>query len=107
MTGFRGHSQSAGSPVAKGPMGQRELVQVLRVLIDTSKSQASSRTRDDARKALRELLKEANWHTPYVLRNLGARRCRYLAGLGYSVPIEDMTRSGIDRLNQWAERNGK
>ena len=106
MTGFRGHSQNAGRGAAKGPMGQRELVQVLRVLIDTSRSKASSRTRDDARKTLRELLKEANWHTPYILRNLGARRCRYLAGLGYDIPYADATRTGIDRLEQWLERYG-
>lgn len=106
MSGFRGHNQSARTGVAKGPMSQRELVQVLRIIIDTARARAASRTRDDARSALRQLMATANWRTPYVLRNLGARRCRYLMGLGYDVPIEDATRSAIERLVQWGERNG-
>ena len=104
MSGFRGHNQAAGRTAPRGPMPQRELVSVLRVLIDTSRAKVSSRTRDDARATLRELLANANWRTPYVLRNIGARRCRYLMGLGYDVPIEDATRSAIDRLVQWGER---
>ena len=105
--GFRGHNQSAGwgSP-QKGPLGQRDLVAVLKVLIDTAQTKASSRTRDEARRTLRGLMATAHWDTNYVRRNLGIRRCRYLAGQGYPMPADDLTRSSIDRLMQWAERRG-
>lgn len=99
MTGFRGHSQSEGG-AQKGPLGQRELVSVLRVLIDTAKGKSASRTRDDARATLRDLLSEANWNTPYVLRNIGAKRCRYLSGIGWPVPSKYALRSDVERLHQ-------
>lgn len=105
-TGFKGYNQDRGRTGQKGPIPQKRLVVVLRVLIDTSKSRASSRMRDDARATLRQLMETANWNTPYVLRNVGAKRCRYLRGLGYDVPIEDAMRSAIDRLEIWIERHG-
>lgn len=103
---FRGHNQALRTGVTKGPVPQRELLSILRVLIDTSRARAASRTRDEARKALRALLAEANWQTAFVLRNLGAKRCRYLSGLGYPVSSEYSARSDIGRLNQWGGRDG-
>ena len=105
MSGFRGHGQERRGPQI-GPVSQRQLVKILSVLIDTARSRGASKTRDDARRALRDLMTEANWNTPYVTRNIGARRCRYLIGLGYKVPIEAATRSDIDRLEQWSEQKG-
>ncbi len=106
MSPFRGSNQAAGSRQPKGPVPQRKLLVLLRSLIDTSRSKAASRTRDEARAALRELMATTNWHTPYVLRNLGTKRCRYLSSLGYDIPVEDTMRSTIERLNQWTERKG-
>ena len=106
MSEFRGHSQHLGTNTTKGPVPQRQLLSLLRVLIDTARARAASRTRDEARRTLRSLMAEANWQTPYVLRNLGARRCRYLSGLGYPVSSEYALRSSIERLDQWADRNG-
>lgn len=106
MTGFRGHNQAAGRSGPKGPVPQKELVSLLSALIDASQARAASRTRDEARKALRELLAISNWQTPYVRRNIGVKRCRYLAGLGYAIPEADLVRSSIDRLEAWVERNG-
>jgi len=103
--GFRGHSQSHDG-VAKGPVSQRQLVKVLTVLIDTSRGKVSSKTRDDARRTLRELMAVANWNTPFVCRNIGAKRARYLRGLGYPVPIEYAIRTSIDRLGNWSRQNG-
>ena len=106
MTGFRGHNQSAGTAGRKGPIPQRKLLLMLKVLIDTCRDRGAGRERDEARRLLREVMATANWDTPYVRRNLGSRRCRYLLGLGYPVPIEDATRSTIDRLNEWREKRG-
>jgi hypothetical protein len=104
MSDFRGHGQEKNrTGVAIGPLGQKRLVLVLRVLIDTSRGKAASKTRDDARRALRELMAVANWRTPYVMRNLAAKRCRYLRGLGYDVPLEYAMRTSIDRLAQWVD----
>jgi hypothetical protein len=101
---FNGHGQERGG-VAIGPVGQRELVRLLKTIIDASRAKSGSRTRDEARAALRALLAEAHWNTPYCRRNLGARRCRYLLGLGYPVSIADASRNEIERLEEWARRN--
>ena len=105
MSPFRGHNQQGRSP-QKGPVPQRELVRLLDALIDAAKVKYASATRDQARYELRRLMAEANWNTPYVLRNIGARRCRYLAGLGYDVPSEFSLRSDIERLDDWSESHG-
>lgn len=104
MTGFRGHNQDGRTGTKKGAIGQRQLVKVLSPLIDACQSKAPSKVRDDARATLRDLLAASNWRTAFVLRNLGVRRCRYLAALGYDIPSADLTRSSVERLNQWAER---
>jgi hypothetical protein len=110
MSGFRGYNQAAGrgaGPKSIGPVSQRDLVRLLCPIIDAAKAKASSRTRDDARKTLRHLLNEAHWQTPYVRQNLGVRRCRYIAGLGYPMPAADMERrADIERLEQWLEKRG-
>ena len=87
-------------------MGQHDLVAMLKILIDASRAKGASRTRDDARKALRDVMGVTNWNTAFVLRSLGARRCRYLAGIGYPIPAGPALRSDVDRLNDWARRRG-
>lgn len=100
MTGFRGHGQEKRAP-QKGSIPQRQLVKILSITIDTARAKAAGRGRDEARTALRLIMTEAHWDTPYVRRNLGIRRCRYLAGLGYPMPYEDVTRSRIADLEEW------
>ena len=94
--GFRGHNQEGRGP-QKGPIPQRELVRTLASLVDASKAKSWTRTRDEARAALRALMAAANWNTSYVLTNCGVRRCRYLAGLGYPVPYTYLVVSAKDR----------
>lgn len=102
MTGiFRGHGQEKRTGSTKGSIPQRQLVKILAITIDTARAKAAGRGRDEARATLRLIMAEANWSTPYVFKNIGARRCRYLAGLGYKIPYEDATRSTIDRLQEW------
>lgn len=103
MTEFRGHGQSKGTGTTKGAIPQKKLVKLLGVLIDTARARSASKTRDDARAALRWLETEANWHTPFVLRNIGLRRRRYLRTIGY--PIEDIWLADVvedlERLAKW------
>lgn len=73
------------SPAAKGPISQRELLRTLLALVDTAKAKNSSMHKDRAKRALRTLLgdPDVNWRTPFIGHNLGARRCRYLASIGF------------------------
>jgi hypothetical protein len=75
----------------KGPISQDQLVKLLPPLIDAAMAKTGSRTRDDARKSLREVLSVAHWRTSYVLHNLKQRRCRYLSSLGYPIETKWMT----------------
>jgi hypothetical protein len=105
--GFRGHGREKNrTGVAIGPISQKRLLPMIRVLIDASRSKAASRTRDDARAALRLIGQTANWNTPYILRNLRARRCRYLYGLGWPVPTSYLVADDISRLVAWNEQHG-
>jgi hypothetical protein len=108
--GFRGHGRERGNrtlgPNPIGPVSQANLLPMLRILIDASRGKAASRTRDEARASLRQLMTTANWNTPYVLRNLRARRCRYLYGLGYPVPSHYLIGDDPSRLVEWSRRNG-
>ena len=74
------------SPAKKGDISQRELVPLLKRLIDDASSKQSTAHRDIARMRLRETLESTNWRTSYVMNNLSSRRCRYIAGMGYWVP---------------------
>lgn len=74
------------SPARKGDIAQRELVPRLKILIDDASSKQSTAHRDIARMRLREILEKTNWRTPYVLRNISSRRCRYIASMGFWVP---------------------
>jgi hypothetical protein len=109
MSPFRGSNQAAGrvgGATPKGPIPQKRLVQLLRVLIDTAQEKSASKTRDDARATVRLLMATANWNTPYVTRNIGARRCRYLLGLGYPVDYKPAFRSSVERLTKWGDEHG-
>ncbi len=101
--GFKGHGQEKRGP-QKGPVSQDDLVPLLRVLVDASKARSGTRTRDEARAALRALLDAARWDTPYVLWNIGYRRCVFISRMGYRVPYDYLTRKGLDRLERL---NGK
>ena len=74
------------SPARKGDISQRELVPMLKVLIDDASSKQSTAHRDIARMRLREILETANWRTPYVMNQISSRRCRYIASMGFWVP---------------------
>jgi hypothetical protein len=96
---FRGNNQAAGG-VPKGPVPQRDLVPLLKALIDASRAKSGTRTRDEARAALRSLLAVANWHTPYVMKNIGERRCRYLNQMGHPIPYTYLRAGGLERLEK-------
>lgn len=73
------------SPARIGPVSQRDLVRQLVPLIDAAMANGATAHRDLARAELRDLLATAHVRTPYVLRNLNPRRCRYLASIGFWV----------------------
>lgn len=76
------------SPAKKGDITQRELVPQLKLLVDDAASKQSSAHRDIARANLREILETAHWRTPYVLKNISSRRCRFIASMGFWVSGE-------------------
>lgn len=76
------------SPAKKGDITQRELVPTLKLLVDDASSKQSTAHRDISRMLLREILETANWRTPYVLRNISSRRCRYIASMGFWISGE-------------------
>jgi hypothetical protein len=92
----------------KGPVGQRQLLDLMKPLIAAAMSKAASRTRDDSRRMVRRLMAEANWNTPFVLVHLGAKRCRYLSSLGYVIDSKYLAAApgDVDRLNQYEVRRG-
>ncbi len=71
---------------------QRELVPILKDLIDDASAKGASTHRDIAKAELRRVLKDSNWNTTFILNNLGARRCKYLASLGQPVPFRWLNR---------------
>ncbi len=88
-----------------GLVSQRDLRPLLRVLVDASNAKSGSRTRDEARAALRQVLDTCNWNTPAVLNNIGVRRCKVIARMGYPVPYAYLDASrGLDRLERLGER---
>ena len=93
-----------GSRRMVGPVPQRELVRLLSALVDASRARSGSRTRDEARAALRALLDNAHWNTPYVRRNIGLRRRKFISRLGYFIPYDELRldegdREQLERLN--------
>lgn len=82
--GFRGSNQDHDHRGPRiGVIRQHRLLPMMRVLIDKAREEHSSRTRDAARTTLRDLHATAHWNTSFVLRNLGVRRCRWLAEQGW------------------------
>lgn len=84
----------------KGPVAQRDLVPLLKTLIDAAMAKNSTAHRDIARSKLRELLETTNWRTSYILNNISPRRSRYIASIGYWVPSKWM-------LTTWKRRPGE
>jgi hypothetical protein len=79
----------------RGPIAQRQLLLVLRLLIDASKADRSGK----ARERLHRVLQTCHWRTPYILHNIGVKRCQMIASLGYSVPVEYLIPESVpDRL---------
>lgn len=76
------------SPVRKGPISQRDLLPLLKELIDDSMAGSSSAHRDLARSKLREILETANVRTPFIMHGLIGRRARYLNSIGFWVPMQ-------------------
>jgi hypothetical protein len=72
----------------KGPVSQRDLVPMLKELIDAAMAPNSTAHRDIARGRLREVLNTANWRTSYVLNNISPKRARYIASIGHWVPAK-------------------
>lgn len=95
-------------PPRKGPISQRDLLKVLLPLVDVAMGKVSSKSRDDARGLLREVLTVANWQTPFILRNLSTRRCRFLTRMGYPIPSRYLLRLTTDAdIKAWAARNDR
>lgn len=89
----------------KGPISQRDLVRILPALIDAARAKVSTRTRDDARDALREVLAVAHWQTPHVLKNLNSKRCRWLTTRGYVIPTRYLRDDDyLQRIALWRAR---
>lgn len=86
-------------------MSQREMLPTVNALVDASRARSASRTRDEARAALRLLLDTCNWRTPWLMHNIGVRRCKVIARMGYPVPYAflDATR-GLDRLERLGDK---
>lgn len=97
---FRGSNQEGRTGVRIGPLSQRELVATLRALIDASRARSASRTRDEARAALRLLLDNSHWDTPYVRRNIGLRRRKFIAAMGHRIPYDELVPEGTERLDR-------
>lgn len=106
MGKFRGHSQDAGRTAPRHKISQKQTVALLRPLIDASMAKAATPHRDKAREAVHAVLANSRWNSAYVLKNIGARRCRYLARIGYPVPTRFSMASRIEALQQWQERQG-
>ena len=101
----RGDNRVPGFAPKKGPISQRELARILPPLIDVAAGKVSSRTRDEARAVLREILAVAHWETPFVYHNLKQRRCRFLTRMGYSIPSKWLLNLGTDAsIRQWRGR---
>lgn len=73
-------------PRRVGAISQRDLVPLLRELVDAASASNSSAHKDIAKARLREVLKTCKVNTTYVANNIGPKRSRFIAGLGYPMP---------------------
>jgi hypothetical protein len=82
--GAKGSEEATWSLPSVDPKipSQRLTVKLLALIIDAARAERSTRSRERLHRALGKW----NWRTNYVLHNLGAGRCRYLAQLGYPIP---------------------
>lgn len=102
----RGDNRRGSGNDRKGALSQRELIKVLKPLCDVAMSKSASKSRDDARRLIRETLLVANWRTPFVYHNLAERRCRFLTRLGYVIPSKWLLRLTTDAdMKAWAAKN--
>ena len=94
-----------GASPRKGTIGQRQLLLVLKNLVDQASAKGAGLARDQARRSLRETMREQDWNTAYILMNLSVKRCRALASMGYPVPRKFMftDEKDIERINAWHE----
>lgn len=74
----------------KGAVTQRELVPLLKELVDAASAGNSSAHKDVAKRKLRETLNTTNWRTAFVCNNVSSKRLRFIAGMGYPVPSKWM-----------------
>jgi len=75
---------------SRAPVSQRDLVPIMKELVDAAMAKNSTAHRDIARSKLRAILEDptSNWRTSYVLNNLGPKRCRFIASIGHWVPTK-------------------
>jgi hypothetical protein len=83
--GERGEYGAGKWPKQKGSLPQRQLLEELVVTVDAAMGRVSSAHRDIARARLRELKETTNWSTSFITHNLGPKRCKYLAGIGWPI----------------------
>ena len=87
-------------PSKTGPISQRNLVPLLKELVDAASAGNSSAHKDIAKRKLRETLETTSWRTSFVCNNLGSRRCKFIAGMGHWVPSRWL-------LVDWKYRGGE
>jgi hypothetical protein len=94
-----------GSP-RQGTMSQRDLLERMKVVIDQASARGAGIGRDNAKAALRELLRVEHWDTEFIRYNLGVKRCRYLRSLGYPISNRHLFASedDVERITAWEER---
>jgi hypothetical protein len=99
----------SGGIARTGPVSQRDLVRLLKPVIDVAMRPVGTTARDQARAALRRTLVGDYWRTTFVLHNLASRRCRWLNRAGYGpIPQEFLLQLDTDeRINAWRARNDK
>lgn len=73
-----------------GVISQRDLVPLLRELVDAASVENSTAHKDIAKARLREVLTTCRVNTTYVANNIGPRRARFIASLGYPMPSKWM-----------------
>lgn len=90
-------------PRKTGAISQRDLVPLLRELVDAASAENSTAHKDIAKARLREVLKTCKVNTTYVANNIGPRRSRFIAGMGYPMPSKWLftdwrtNRPGVDK----------
>jgi hypothetical protein len=98
-----------GGPGKGGPkigeVSQRDLLPLLKELIDQANAKGAGASRDLARRQLRDTLTTTNWQTAHILTNIGVKRARYLASIGKPVPWQYLgaDEADLERVKAYSE----